>query len=152
MKAKDLIKLMEQGDKKKYEVQVKDTRGNEMKAEVCNPNDLFGDEEGVPFWKSTYLIQLSFSNYIVNADHEQSAIDELIDYLIEYAPGYILSDEEAEEAEEDGSIEDYTQGGNAGNYINEPMQMRKINPHKEIADWSSKHQEYQKDLKSELGR
>lgn len=115
---------------KKVEVQVKDKRGNEMKAEVCNPNDLFGMEDG-PFWKHTYLIQLSSSNYIVNADHDQSAIDELIDYLVEFAPGYILSPEEEEEAEEDGSIEDYVQGGNASNYINEPImkdQMDEIDP------------------------
>ena len=154
-RVKSFMKLMEDvSHKGGVQVTVKDKRGNEMKAEVCNPNDLFGMEDG-PFYKHTYLIQLSHSNYIVNAEHDQLAVDELIDYLVEFAPGYILSPEEEEEAQEDGSIDDYTQGGNASNYINEPImreQMREINPRKGIVDWSSKHQEYQKNLKAELGR
>jgi hypothetical protein len=124
-RAKDLIEIFEN---KLVQATVM-YKGQEYKADVVNPMYLF--REDGPFWEHTYLIQLSMSNYIVNAKNDSEALDLLIDFLVEYAPGYILTPEEEEEAQEDGSIEDYVQGGNAGDYINEPImrdQMAEIRP------------------------
>jgi hypothetical protein len=134
-KAKKLINFVEQDKIKEAEekviVMVNDKRGNEMKAEVVNPHDLFNDDMGgEPFWKHIYLLQMQGGNFVINSDNSQEAIDEFIDYCEDNAPGLILSDEEEEEAQEDGSLDDYVQGGNSGRYLNEPImreQMREIN-------------------------
>ena len=69
------------------------------------------------FWKHDYLILVTSQGipFAVNADHEQDAIDYIIDYCTEHLPGLIMSREE--EAEEE-FLEDYIQGGNEGLYFN----------------------------------
>lgn len=121
----------------KDQVTVKDKRGNEMKADVVNPDDLFGTEDSRgPFWKKTYLLQLSLGGvYVINADHEQDAIDYFIDWAEDNAPGYLFSREEEEELDDDEK-EDYIIGGNAGSMMNEPVmreQMYEIDPKPLIA-------------------
>jgi hypothetical protein len=56
--------------------------------------------------------------FMVNADHEQDAIDYVIDYCRDNLPGLLLTDEEVVEAEKDGTIENYISGGNEGSYLN----------------------------------
>jgi len=116
-------------EEERVRVMVKDKRGNEMKADVVNPNDLFG-EDG-PFWKKTYLLHLSLGgNFVINADSKQDAIDYFIDWAEDNAPGYLFSPEEEAELEDD-EREDYIIGGNAGRMLNEPImreQMYEIDP------------------------
>ena len=71
---------------------------------IVNPDDY---QEH--FWKNNYRILVSREGieYIVNADCEQDAIDELIDYLEVNAPGLLWSREEEQEQD---FLEEYISG------------------------------------------
>lgn len=89
-----------------------------MQKIIVNPNDMFGD--GGPFWKNCYEVILSeFSEpMVVNADHEQDALDYAIDYAEKEGwEGLFLSLEETEELEAEGFLEDYISGGDHGRYL-----------------------------------
>lgn len=79
---------------------------------VINPDDY-----EAKFWAKNYRILVSsFGNeYHVNADCAQSAIDELIDWAEENAPGYLFT--RAEEEQED-FLDEYLSGGNHGRTLN----------------------------------
>ena len=80
-----------------------------------NPDDF--DYDGQPFWKNIYLIELTRFGfpYLVNAAHEQDAIDFLIDYLEENEPGLLFGREEESEEE---FLDEYICGGNHCRYLN----------------------------------
>jgi hypothetical protein len=132
-KAKHIINILEEGGKDQVAVKAK---GYELKADVVNPDDLFGTEDSRgPFWKDTYLLQMIGGNYVINADNDQEAIDYFIDWSEKNTPGYLFSPEEEAELEDD-EREDYITGGNAGRMLNEPImrdQMYKIDPKPLIA-------------------
>lgn len=78
---------------------------------VINPTD-----HKTSFWRNNYRIALSAQGieYLVNADCTQDAIDELIDWLEDNAPGLLWDREEEAEQE---FLGDYISGGNHGRYL-----------------------------------
>ena len=91
------------------------------------------------FWKNNYKISLGAigtSHYLVNADNEQEAMDELIDYLEKTTPTVLFTPEEDEEIE---FHEEYYTGGNHGRTLNYPtseIRIEKIDP-KEVAEFTT---------------
>lgn len=85
--------------------------------EISNPRDYLAK-----FWKHNYLVSLSpFSTFLVNADNEGDAVDEIIDYCVERGyMGLFLDDEAVEELTEEGFLEEHYCGGNEGRYLSEP--------------------------------
>ena len=80
-----------------------------MKDEATIVNE---DDYREKFWKHNYLVSLGvFGNaYRVNADCEQDALDEVMDYCEQHAPGFVIPREnEPVEFEED-----YVRAGNHG--------------------------------------
>ncbi len=75
------------------------------------------DDWNESFWKHDYLVHVTAQGtlFAVNADHEQDAIDYVIDYCQEHFPGLVMTREEQEKEE---FLEDYLQGGNEGLYLN----------------------------------
>jgi len=88
------------------------------------------DDYNEKFWKYNYAVHMTAQGigFLVNADCEQDAIDEIIDYMEKTGnfPGILMTDEEVEELRAE-SIADYgderylddscIQGGNHGRYI-----------------------------------
>ena len=96
---------------------------------VVNPLDIFPncEDSEVPhlycdmFWDRLYLIRLTSADfsYLTNANHEQDAIDNIIDYLEEYqSEALLMSCDEMIEEEKDGFLDTYICGGNHGRYLN----------------------------------
>ena len=114
-KAKTLIHLIEQDKVKEsdetVEVEVTSKKYN-GKATDINSYDLFSDDMGgEPFWKRIYLILVPQGGaYVINADNDQDALDELIDWAEDNAPGLLIDQEEEGEYEDD----EYYRGGNHG--------------------------------------
>jgi hypothetical protein len=79
---------------------------------ILNPDDY-----ETKFWAHDYRILVSRFGieYRVNADCAQAAIDELIDWAEENAPGYLFT--RAEEAEEE-FLDEFLTGGNHGRTLN----------------------------------
>ena len=78
------------------------------------------DEYKESFWKHDYKITYTVHGiiFIVNANCAQEAIDCMIDYIEDKGPeGYLLSDDEIIELENDGYLDDYISGGNHGRYL-----------------------------------
>ena len=75
--------------------------------------------ERTKFWKHSFKVWLSeFNDVIVNADHEQDALNFAIDYAEKQEwEGLFLCSEEIEELEKDGFLDDYVSGGNHGKYL-----------------------------------
>ncbi len=72
------------------------------------------------FWKRNYAVTLSGfgPTVIVNADHEQDAMDYAIDHAEDKGyEGLFRSKEDIEELEEEGNLDDYVSGGNHGRYL-----------------------------------
>lgn len=70
--------------------------------EVCNPDD-------IDFWKHTYIIRTEGSTFMAFANHEQDAIDYMIDYCEEQQyNGLVCSMNDIPDEEIDG----YIVGGN----------------------------------------
>lgn len=73
------------------------------------------------FWDHSYRIHLSefdTEGILVNANHEQDALDFAIDYHEEQGnEGLFLSPEEIEKKEQEGFLEDHMSGGNHGRYL-----------------------------------
>ena len=69
------------------------------------------------FWKNNYQVFLTSQGirFHVNADHEQDALDYVIDYCEEHLPGLIMSREEEIEEE---YLDEYLCGGNHSRYLN----------------------------------
>ena len=69
------------------------------------------------FWQNRYKVWLTAQGILfhVNADHEQDAIDYVIDYCEEHLPGLLMTREEEQEEE---YLDDYISGGNHGVYLN----------------------------------
>ena len=76
--------------------------------EIVNREDRDGH-----FWAHDYRVTLgAFGNaYGVNADNEQDALDYVMDYCEEHAPGFVMSREDEEECE---WPEEYIRAGNHG--------------------------------------
>ena len=84
-----------------------------------------------PLWKSMkkHVVSVGMSHYLVFADHEGDALDEVIDYIAENNPGMLADDQvnEAYKAAIDcGATEeqawecataDTITGGNCGNHL-----------------------------------
>lgn len=85
-----------------------------LEQEVNYPNL---DDWKESFWKHNYLIHLTAQNilFAVNANHEQEAIDYIIDYCEKHFPGLLLTHEEADE---EAFLDEYICGGNHGRYLN----------------------------------
>jgi hypothetical protein len=68
------------------------------------------------FWGHNWRVLVSSQGceFIVNAEHEQAAIDYVIDWCEDNAPGLLMDREE--EAEEE-FLDDYICGGNHGRYL-----------------------------------
>ena len=73
------------------------------------------------FVDNSFTIELLHGGcYKIDADNLQDAIDILVDYFTfkkQQFRGYFLSIEEQEEAESDGNIDEYLNGGNEGVYL-----------------------------------
>lgn len=73
------------------------------------------------FWKHSFKVHLhefDTEGILINADHEQDALDYAIDYAEEQKwEGLFLSNEQIEELEKEGFLEDYISGGNHGRYL-----------------------------------
>ena len=69
------------------------------------------------FWKNNYQVFLTSQGirFHVNADHEQDALDYVIDYCEKHLPGLLFSREEELEEE---YLNEYFCGGNHGRYLN----------------------------------
>jgi len=81
---------------------------------LVNPDDILNS-----FWDNTYLIHLTSQNilFVVNADCEQDAIDEMIDYIESMQwEGLLLDYNDPDDLEmiESGN---YICGGNHGRYL-----------------------------------
>lgn len=76
------------------------------------------DDKG--FWRHSYKICMHLAGcYIVHADDESSALDELIDYAEEQGwEGWFFTHEQIEELEREGYLEEYYYGGSHGRYLN----------------------------------
>lgn len=95
-----------------------------MEAQVYFPNIEDWNED---FWPNNYLIQVTAQGipFAVNAEHEQDAIDYIIDYCEEHMPGLLYTHEEAEELRQESItdygderyIDDYISGGNHCLYL-----------------------------------
>jgi len=127
-KAKEIIEILRENSEG-FMVTV-ETEHGPVEAEVVNPADLYGETpEDAPFWPHTYVIGFPLSSYVVNAEHEQAAMDEFIDWAEEHAPGYLMSPEEEPEDEEGV----YIRGGNHGRMLSEdPGFIDEIDPTKLI--------------------
>jgi hypothetical protein len=75
------------------------------------------DDYNNHFWRNNYLIRLTIQGipFIVNADHEQDALDYVIDFCEEYLPGLIMSQKDQDEEK---YIDEYICGGNHCLYLN----------------------------------
>jgi hypothetical protein len=85
------------------------------KVEFANKEDYKGQ-----FYRNNYAVTLSEfgPTVIVNADNEQDALDEAIDYAEKKKyDGLFLSREDEEELESEGNLGDYMMGGNHGRYL-----------------------------------
>jgi len=82
------------------------------------PTIINEDDYAEKFWKHDFEVWVGPHSgpYIINADHEQDALDYLIDWAEENAPGLLFDQEE--EAEEE-FLDDYYCGGNHGRYLSE---------------------------------
>lgn len=85
---------------------------------IVNPDDF-----EVNFWGHNYQVILDrFTSVIVNAEHDQAAIDYAIDYAEENIPNLLLDENDIQEIiqehGEDG-LQDYICGGNHSRYIAE---------------------------------
>lgn len=66
--------------------------------------ELFANEETDLFWKNSYVVGFDDHTNIgalVNADHEQDAIDAAADFYEDWAPGYFIDPKEVGEYDED---------------------------------------------------
>ena len=83
-----------------------------------NLDDLEG-YDNMPFWDRVYLIQVTAQgiSFLVNAHHEDDAIDYLIDHCVEHSPGLVWSRKEETELMREGILDDYIFGGNEGRYL-----------------------------------
>jgi|APSaa5957512622_1039677.scaffolds.fasta_scaffold127795_2 hypothetical protein len=74
------------------------------------------DDYDENFWGKNYRVLVSTQGieFLVNANHEGDAIDEVIDYCEEYLPGLLWTREEEMEEE---FIDEYICGGNHGRYF-----------------------------------
>ena len=68
------------------------------------------------FWKNKYLISMLDMRYAVNADHEQDAMDYVIDYCEEKG-WYAMTEQEISEEK---YLDEYVNGGNHGIFLNVP--------------------------------
>jgi len=85
---------------------------NDGRVELVNV-DSYGQGE----WEHLFAIYVPYALFLVSAQHEGDALDEVIDYweLAGYN-GYFLTDEEIQELEQAGYLDEYIQGGNHGRY------------------------------------
>lgn len=80
--------------------------------------------ESEKFWKHSYrvyLVQQACDGIIVNADHEQDALDFAIDYAEKQGwEGYFLDNDEIDERidKDTGEVMDAVCGGNNCRYLN----------------------------------
>ena len=89
--------------------------GEKSRVEFANKEDYKNQ-----FWKRNYAVTLSEYGpvVIVNADHEQDALDFAIDYAEEKGyEGLFLDDADIDELEQEGYLDDYVSGGNHGRYL-----------------------------------
>ena len=89
---------------------------NGEKVDYPNPDDYDNH-----FWRQNYFIRITEQGmpFIVNADYEQCAIDEIIDYCEEVYPGLVNTYQELiEEGYTDTEIEEFISGGNHEVYLN----------------------------------
>jgi len=66
------------------------------------------------FWKYHYLVNVDGWLFAVNANHEQDALDYVIDHCEKYVKHLLMIPEDVEEEE---YLEDYICGGNHGRYF-----------------------------------
>ena len=98
-----------------------DNRCNNLYCTLCDHeiNMVNPDDIKESFWNSTYLIWVTAQGilFLVNADCEQDAIDEMIDYIESMKwDGLLLDYNDSDDMEmiESG---DYICGGNHGRYL-----------------------------------
>lgn len=76
--------------------------------------------EDEKFWKYSFRVHLHEldEGILINADHEQDALDYAIDYAEDQKwEGLFLTQEQIEELGKEGFLEDYMSGGNHGRYL-----------------------------------
>lgn len=82
-----------------------------MEPELINPFD-YGD--------FTYQIDFVYSSYQINSDSDQEAIDNFIEWAEVHAPGYIYTEEQAQDISQD-ELDELVSDSNGTTYINEPI-------------------------------